>query len=134
MKTLVVEANVEHIDKVLDFVNTELQVHGFPTALVPDIDLAVEEIFVNISTYAYPLSGGDVTLHITVEREVALQFVDTGIPFNPLEVPPPDLDKPLLERDIGGLGIHFVKQVMDEAAYSYVDNRNILTLTKKGDA
>ena len=133
MKRIAVSANTDELDNVLDFVNTELDFHGFPSEAMADIDLAVEEVFVNISSYAYESQNGEVVLYISVsENEATLRFEDSGKPFNPLEVPAPDLDKPLMERDIGGLGILFVKQVMDEVLYSYSGGKNILTMKKGG--
>ena len=132
MKKLTVEANIDNFDRVLDFVNAELELHGFPPELIPDVDVAVEEVFINISTYAYHPRSGDVTLHISVGEEATIIFVDEGIPFNPLEVAPPDLDKPLMDREIGGLGILFVRQIMDDVAYSYSGGENILTMKKRG--
>ena len=147
MKHITVEANIDNLDKIMDFVNAELELKGFPADSVPDIDVAVEEIFLNISSYAYepaenpPKDGrlgllsqapsGDVTLFVNVGEEAMLQFVDTGKPFNPLEAPAPDLDKPLMERDIGGLGIAFVKQLMDDVTYTYVGAQNMLTIIKR---
>ena len=133
MKEITVIASIENIDEILDFVNAELDLCGFPPELIPDINVAVEEIFINISDYAYESVQGDVTLRISVGDEEALfRFEDSGKPFNPLEVPPPDLDKPVMERDIGGLGIHFVRNIMDDVAYSYSGGKNILTMKKRG--
>ena len=136
MKKITVKAILENLNTILDFVNIELESHGFPSNLVPDIDVAVEEVFVNICHYAYNSAGtspadGEATLYISVGNEAVFKFIDTGIPFNPLEAPTPNLDTPLMERDIGGLGILLVRQIMDNITYEYTNNQNILTLTKK---
>ena len=133
MKKLIINANIDDLDRILDFVNTELDSHGFSQTVIPDVDLAVEEIFINISNYAYETACGEVTLFVSVaDNEVVFRFEDAGKPFNPLDVPAPDLDVPLMERDIGGLGILFVKQIMDDITYSYSCGKNILTMKKRG--
>ena len=131
MKELVVAASVENIDTVIDFVNTELERKNCPPELQNQIDLAVEEIFVNIVNYAYAPAVGNVVIGIAVGEDVIIRLEDTGKFFNPLEHPDPDLDKPLMEREIGGLGILFVKKTMDKVDYSRTDNKNILTMTKR---
>jgi Anti-sigma regulatory factor (Ser/Thr protein kinase) len=65
----------------------------------------VEEIFVNIASYAYSPGTGNTVIFISVTDKIVIRFEDSGRPYNPLEKPEPDLDKPLMERDIGGLGI-----------------------------
>ena len=131
MVTLNIKANTDFTAEVMDFVEAELRQHNFPADLQPEILIAVEEIFVNIASYAYePEKGGYVTLSVTVDEKAVIQFEDTGQPFNPLEGNAPDLDVPIMEREIGGLGIHFVKNMMDEAEYMYTGGKNILTITK----
>ncbi len=102
----------------------------------------MEEIFVNIANYAYAADGGDspgtgdggadgaVVIFISVTDKIVIRFEDTGKSYNPLENPDPDLDKPLMERDIGGLGVFLVKKMMDNVEYSRVGNRNVLVMTK----
>ena len=131
MKELTIAASIENLDGVIDFVNTELERNGCPLELTNQIDLAVEEIFVNIANYAYTPAVGSVVIRIAIEEGVIIKFEDTGKFFNPLEQPDPDLDKPLMEREIGGLGIFFVKKTMDSMDYMRVDNKNVLTITKK---
>ena len=137
MKKITVIADAENIDILLNFVNTELELCGFPEELIPDINVAVEEIFINISDYAYVPTNGNVTVFMSVDmsggdKVATFVFEDSGMPFNPLEAPTPDLDKPPIERDIGGLGILFVKQLMDDVSYTYVEDKNILTIKKRG--
>ena len=131
MKKLIVIASIENLDDVIDFVNTELERKSCPPNLLNQIDLAVEEIFVNIANYAYAPTSGCVTISIAVEEDAVVRFEDTGRFFNPLEHPEPDLDKPLMEREIGGLGIVFVKKTMDNVDYMRIDDKNVLTITKK---
>ena len=131
MKELIVEASVNYLDEVLGFVNEEIERHNCPPELQNEIDIAVEEIFVNIARYAYKPAKGNVTVCIFIGEEIVIRFEDTGKPYNPLEQAAPALDKPLMERKIGGLGIFMVRQLMDEVVYSFVDNKNILIIRKK---
>ena len=131
MKKLTVEASIHNLDEVLDFVNGELELHNCPQNLRNEINIAVEEIFMNIARYAYEPEIGTAAILISVGEEIAIRFEDTGKHFNPLEQAAPDLDKPLMERQIGGLGVFMVRKLMDDVAYSYVDNKNILIIKKK---
>jgi len=131
MKALTVEASIGNLCEVIDFVSAELESAHCPPKLRDQIHLAVEEIFVNIANYAYTPANGNATISIAVEKEAVIQFEDTGKPYNPLEHPPPDLDKPLMEREIGGLGVFFVKKIMDQVDYMRIDNKNVLAISKK---
>ncbi|MCL2010574.1 MAG: ATP-binding protein [Synergistaceae bacterium] len=133
MKKLVVEASADNLDDVLDFVNEELERHNCPSNLQNQINVAVEEIFVNIVNYAYKPAGGSVAVfvYIYAGEEAVIRFEDTGRPYNPLEHPPPDLGKPLMEREIGGLGIFLARQLMETVVYKYTDDKNVLVMTKK---
>ena len=67
----------------------------------------------------------------TETNEVIFQFMDQGIPFNPLAKPDPDVTAGADEREIGGLGIFMMKKTMDEVTYCYEKDSNILTMKKK---
>ena len=113
---------------------SELVYRDFPAELRPGILTAVEEIFINIATYAYkPQENGNVTISVKIDKKAIIKFVDFGKPFNPLETDAPDLDGPIKDRKIGGLGIHFVKNMMDNIEYEYTNGKNILTVTKEID-
>jgi len=132
MKKLTVEANIESLNEVIGFINAELECNNCPPELVSNINLAVEEIFVNIANYAYIPSTGSASISVdSIGEEVVIKFEDTGKQYNPLEHPPPNLEKPLMEREIGGLGIFLVKKFMDKVEYVRIDNKNVLTITKK---
>jgi sigma-B regulation protein RsbU (phosphoserine phosphatase) len=135
VKRLEIEASIENLNMALDFINTELEQHGCPEEIQGKIEVAVEEIFVNIANYAYAADGrpgsGDAVIYSTVNDKIVIRFEDTGRPYNPLERPEPDLDKPLMERDIGGLGVFLVKKLMDNVEYTRVDNKNVLVMTKQ---
>ena len=128
---LKIEAKVENLDKVIAFVNTELEKNKCLPDLKSEIDIAVEEIFINIVNYAYKPGSGDAAISISTRNKTIIRFEDSGKPYNPLEQPSPDLDKPLAERKIGGLGIFLVKKIMDNIKYSRTENKNILIMTKE---
>jgi len=131
MVTIDIKANPDNTGKAMDFVAAELVRQNFPAKLRPEILIAVEEVFVNIASYAYkPTEEGDVRLSVSVNGKAVIRFEDSGLPFNPLERDDPDTDIPLMERKIGGLGVHFVKNMMDEVEYGYANDRNILTISK----
>ena len=134
MAELTIEAKRENLDTVIDFVNEKLSEYGCSFEIESKIDIAVEEIFVNIVSYAYDLEGGDVTLKCNIIEyplQVELIFGDLGIPYNPLERPEPDINKSAEEREIGGLGILLTKKLMDDVSYEYKDGKNILKIKKK---
>ena len=96
--------------------------------------LAIEEPIQNIADYAYTADGSlDVEISIlsSLTSHLIVTIIDHGIPFNPLESQAPDLTTPIAEREIGGLGIHFTKQIMEDISYKYENNQNILTLKYK---
>ena len=99
-----------------------------------EIDVAAEEIFVNIANYAYAPKEGKASVRVQVSEdpaEVTISFADSGTPYNPLEKEDPDVTLSAEEREIGGLGIYMTKEFMDHVSYEYRDGKNILTMRKK---
>lgn len=100
------------------------------------LDIAVEEVFVNIANYAYPDGDGSADVHMefqqdeTGKEQVLLTFMDRGVPFDPVQKEDPDITLSANERQIGGLGIYMVKKSMDGISYRYEDGCNILTIMK----
>jgi len=97
------------------------------------LDVAVEEIFVNIASYAYNPEAGPAVIRFDASlnpASVTITFMDYGVPYNPLANPDPDISLPLRDRKRGGLGIFMAKQYADDIAYQYKDGQNILTLKK----
>lgn len=95
------------------------------------LQLACEEIVVNITSYAYP-EGSDDYLDVIIQKtdRIVIRFEDGGVPFNPLEHKSPDVTLPWKQRPIGGLGIFLLRRKMDDINYEYADNKNILTIEK----
>ena len=128
------DAKVDKLNSVLEFVDGELETLDCSMKVQTQIDIAVEEIFVNIASYAYKDGNGKATICVEPDQEnlsVSITFIDQGIPYNPLEKDDPDVTLSAEERDIGGLGIFMVKKSMDEVAYRYEEGSNIFTIVKK---
>ena len=134
MENLTVTAIVENLDEVISFVLRRLEKYGCEKKTLMQIRLAVEEIFVNISSYAYDPSVGPAEVCCEVLENplrVIIQFLDGGKPFDPLAKEDADTSEDaLMERD-GGLGILLVKETMDDVSYEYKNGKNVLTILKK---
>ena len=133
MKELCVPAELEQLDPVLAFVSTELEAAECDAEVQTQIMIAVEEIFVNIFSYAYPPKEGMATIRMQIEGTpaiVQIEMIDQGVPYDPLKREDPDITLSAQERGIGGLGIFMVKQIMDDVSYRYEDHSNILTIRK----
>jgi len=97
-----------------------------------DLLLVFEEVLVNVVEHAYVGRAGSI--EIRVEREtdqLRLVVVDRGKPFDPLSREAPDLDAPMAERPVGGLGIHLIRTICDELEYRREQESNILTIRKR---
>ena len=126
-------ADVDQLGQILQFVDEHLEALNCPMKAQMQIDIAVEEIFVNIASYAYAPEEGPVTLRIDREENpaaISITFIDSGVPFDPLARQDPDVTLSAEERQIGGLGIYTVKQSMDSVTYTRENGQNILTLSK----
>ena len=134
MKEKVFTAKKETLPEVMAFTEECLESFDCPMKSSMGICVAVEEIFVNIASYAYPNSDGNASLSFGFdenERLMTLVIKDNGTPFNPLEKAEPDITLSADEREIGGLGIFITKKTMDTVSYAYENGENILTMTKK---
>jgi len=133
MKELEIEARTENLPQVLAFVDEQLEAADCPMKIQMQIDIAVEEIFVNIAHYAYTPEVGTAMVRVEILEDppsVDITFIDGGVPYDPLAKADPDVTLSAEERQIGGLGIFMVKKSMDDVKYTYLDGHNILTLKK----
>ena len=126
------DAKDDNLQKVLDFVASRLSAFDISPKTQMQIDIAVEEIFVNIAHYAYGQNEGKAKIRIEVSGEPAayITFTDRGIPYDPLKKEDPDVTLSADERKIGGLGIFMTKKIMDGVSYEYKNGQNVLTLKK----
>jgi anti-sigma regulatory factor (Ser/Thr protein kinase) len=129
-------ARFESLDTVREFVSLAAEEYGLDAKAIYAVELATDEAFTNIVEHAY---GGEsseqveCTCEFTVDRLIIILH-DCGLPFDPTLVPEPDLDAPLEERETGGLGIFFMRKLMDEVHFSpgskKTGNCNTLTMIK----
>jgi anti-sigma regulatory factor (Ser/Thr protein kinase) len=130
------ENTTEELAATLKRTDAFLDTLDLPTQIGYKAKLILEEVLTNILKYAY----SDEEIHrvcvelIAGESALTLEFVDDGHPFDPLAVPPPRLNKSILECSEGGLGIHLVRQTADTVEYRREGDKNIVTVTVRSDA
>lgn len=133
-----VKASVASFEQVMDFLRGQLAAAGCPEDVTDRITIAAEEIFVNVISYAYTdddvANGADrVMVSCSIDsgsHEVDITFIDQGTPYDPLAHEDPDVTAPAEQREIGGLGIFMVKNMMDEVEYSHDGRSNRLVIRK----
>ncbi len=133
MEKITVDAVLENLQEVIDFATEKLEARECPMKASMQLELVIEEIFVNIASYAYHPEIGAATFCMEFEENpaaVVITFIDGGKPYNPLEKKDPDTTLDIDERDVGGLGIFLVKKNVDEIFYEYADGKNILRMKK----
>ncbi len=133
MKELTIQAIKGNLERVLAFVDEYLESLDCPMKTQMQLDVAVEELFINIASYAYAPQTGPVTVQLEAEQEplsVTITFIDHGVPYDPLAKADPDVTLSAEERQIGGLGIYIVKKSMDAISYVYRDGQNVLCIRK----
>ena len=133
MKELVIEADRNNLLKVQSFIDEQLEDAGCPMLTQIAIDVAVEELFVNIASYAYDQEIGVAVVQVEILDDplsVEITFIDNGKQYDPLAKPDPDITLGVKERKKGGLGIYMVKNSMDDMRYEYKEGKNILTIKK----
>ena len=130
---LTLDATVENLDTALSFIDERLEQLECKMPTQMQIDVAVEELFVNVAHYAYAPNTGSITVRFEAKddpKRVAITFIDGGVPYDPLAKPDPDVTLSAEERPIGGLGIYMVKKSMDNVYYEYKDGKNVMTIEK----
>lgn len=127
-----VNADVNELQRVLGFVEECMQGVECSPKSIMQINIAVEEIFVNIAHYAYPGRVGEAVVEVEIadEQSVTITFIDSGIQYDPLAKPDPDVTLSANDRNIGGLGIFMTKKLMDELSYEYRDGQNVFSMKK----
>jgi anti-sigma regulatory factor (Ser/Thr protein kinase) len=134
VEKLILPAIMENLDPMLDFVEKSAHAAGFEKAFLNKIRLVCEEALVNIINYAYPNSKGEVKIQCGVDTDRAtfvIQITDSGLAFNPFERPDPDITLSVQDREIGGLGIFMIRQIMDQFSYKRDNDHNVMLLEKK---
>ncbi len=123
-------ARMEALASSMAFVNAQCEAMGLDRRRAGEVELCLEEVLVNIIHYAYPDDApGKMTVACSRDGDaLVIEVSDGGTPFDILSAPEPDLTADVDQRRIGGLGIFFVKQLMDDVRYRRENDRNILTL------
>ena len=129
-KTIELKAQTEKLDELLEIIETDMEKSGCPPEKRTVTAICAEEIFVNIASYAYGEAAGIARIDEEIQGgSISLCFQDQGRPYNPLAKEDPDTTLSAQEREIGGLGVFMVKNMMDSVAYEYRDGWNRLTMT-----
>ncbi len=131
--SIVIDAVEDSIDFIQDFIKRKLLSYGCEKKPLMQIRLAVEEIFINIISYAYSPDIGKAEIYVSVSEaplSVTILFMDAGKPFDPLARPDADTSGKMFMERPGGFGILLVKNTMDAVNYEYKDGKNILSIKK----
>lgn len=124
-------SNISDLEEIYTLVHESLACKNVSEKIMKMLQICIEEIFVNICSYAYGDETGPVEISIEVlENAVKISFSDKGTEFNPLLNKDPNIAAGADERRIGGLGIFMVKNMMNNVSYRYENNCNILTIEK----
>lgn len=108
--------------------------HGLSDTAVWPFLVALDEVISNTVAHGFGEAAGAGRIEVEFDLRdgvMAVHVLDDAPPFNPLEVPPPDLTAPLEDRPVGGLGIHILRELMDNVAYRRADGRNQLTFARR---
>ena len=131
---IVIDAKLENVSDAIDFLSQEAEELPLSLRDKHHMEIAMDEIVSNVARYAYKDKSGKASVRIdTDSKGITITVTDSGVPYNPLETPDPDITLSADERGIGGYGIYIVKKVMDEVTYEYKDNKNVFTMRKNYD-
>lgn len=122
----------EEFARIVDAVDRFAAEHHLAPDIVGDIQVALDEVLTNIVDYGYT-DDAEHEIRVCLRRDedvLEATVEDDGVPFNPLESAEPDTRAPLHERRIGGIGLHFVRNLMIEVSYKRVGGYNRLVLRK----
>ena len=129
LNTLELKASIENFSQLSNQWHDIAASWSLNNTLINKIDVCIEEIYVNIASYAYGNKEGTAKISFDKkDNEITLKFEDEGIYYNPLQKEDPDITLSLEERQIGGLGIFMVKKISKDIQYKRENNKNILIL------
>ena len=131
--TIRLPVEVKEIERLNSVVRRFGELHEVPSRFLYAVNLALDEVVTNTILYGFdnPM-GQELTIQLLASNnEVIAQLLDEGREFNPMNVPTPKLDAPLQERELGGLGLHLVRSLMDRMDYRRDGTKNVLTLVKR---
>jgi serine/threonine-protein kinase RsbW len=124
--------DLAEIEKLAEKIEAFGNSRGIPAVLIHNINLSLDELITNTINYGY---RDELEHQIKIdlqldEMEIVVELRDDGLPFNPLERPDPDINKELDDREIGGLGIYLVRQLMDQVEYWRIGDDNVIVMKK----
>jgi len=123
---------LEEIERLGQIVTEFAQRHHWSSHLLFEVNVALEELLTNVISYAYEDNNEhDIILRLSfTDGEVTAELEDDGRPFNPLEAAEPDVNTPLEDRPVGGLGIYLARKFMTDMSYKRQEEKNLLILKK----
>ena len=122
-------ADLKNLERLTSFVAQYARERGIPGERDVDIQIAVEEAFVNICSYAYVGERGEVEVNCSSNGDsLVIEIIDSGVPFDITVLEDPDVTADIFERKVGGLGGLLIRKLMDSAVYRREGNKNILRL------
>jgi anti-sigma regulatory factor (Ser/Thr protein kinase) len=125
-------AKLEYLQEFMLAVSACAKEQNFSRKKIYEIELATEEALVNIFNYSYPEGNGEAEIICNLEGDTFIvEIIDYGIPFDITTVPDPDVTVDISQRALGGLGIFFIKKLMDDVQYRRENDKNILSLIIK---
>lgn len=131
-KVLVLKNNLSEIHKIEAVIGEFAEEHGLSKEVMFDLNLAIEEAVVNIISYAHDDNKEhNIAVNIAMEEgQLAAKILDDGQPFNPLDKPMPDIEKPIEDRLNSGMGVLLIRELMDNVTHTRVNDKNLLILRK----
>ena len=130
--SLKVETRHDELDRITAAVEDFGEQESWSPALIFRVNLVLEELGLNVMDYGYDDGIHEFEIVLTSEPDtLTIEIIDDGRPFDPLsDTPPPVLEGSIEDRPIGGLGVHLVRELMDEASYRRENGMNKVTLVK----
>ncbi|MEP6672403.1 MAG: ATP-binding protein [Chthoniobacter sp.] len=131
--TVRLPADLREIERLNRVVRQFGDLHEVPSRVLYAVNLALDEVVTNVVRHGFDdPAGQEIEAQIVARSgEMTTEVIDMGRTFNPLDMPPPNLDAPLSERTLGGLGIHLVRSLMDGLEYRRENGKNVLTMRKR---
>ena len=129
LETLTTNASIDNLDIAIAFIEERADLFDLDTKMKFGLLIALEEAFVNVCHYAYPESEGELSVSCGTDgKAFVVEISDEGAPFDLLSLPDPDTTSDIMDRQIGGLGVFFIRQLTDDVSYRREDGRNILRM------
>jgi serine/threonine-protein kinase RsbW len=131
--TVRLPADLREIERLNRVIRQFGDLHEVPSRVLYAVNLALDEVVTNVVRHGFDDAGGqEIVAHLTAKTgEVVTEVTDGGRAFDPMAVPPPNLEAPLSERTLGGLGIHLIRSLMDGVEYRRENGKNVLTMRKR---